>query len=366
VSLFLVDAGREWRDSQRQVLVVARELRKKNAPAYIVAEPGSDLLRKASEEGLATLHLRMRGRMGWLARKSLARAMKAHGCRLAHFHDTLSATLGLPAAAAAAVPVRILSRPSDSSPLEGGLPFDSIDAVVAGSDGVRSILLRGGVPEDRIEVVPPGVDFSRFTGGPAGESLLRKAFGLEGEEFLVGAVAPLEDEKGHEALLDAAALVAGQAPKVRFVVLGEGSLRLEAPGPDAARPMDNVLYYLGFRKDAPRILASLDMFTVFSHLDGLAGFLIEAMAAGLAVAAADVGSARDLITHRDNGLLVPARNARALADAVLKVHFDKNLAARLAARGRESVLEKYSQEAMARRVIGVYEYRAHRKGLKIG
>jgi glycosyltransferase involved in cell wall biosynthesis len=130
--------------------------------------------------------------------------------------------------------------------------------------------------------------------------------------------------------------------------------------------MDNVLYYLGFRKDAPRILASLDMFTVFSHLDGLAGFLIEAMAAGLAVAAADVGSARDLITHRDNGLLVPARNARALADAVLKVHFDKNLAARLAARGRESVLEKYSQEAMARRVIGVYEYRAHRKGLKIG
>jgi glycosyltransferase involved in cell wall biosynthesis len=343
VSLFLVDAGREWRDSQRQVLVVARELRKMSVPAYIVTEPGSDLLRKASEEGLATLPLRLRGRMGWLVRKSLTRAMKAHGCRLAHFHDTLSATLGLPAAAAAAVPVRVLSRPADSSPLEGGLPFASIDAVVAGSDGVRSILVRGGVPEDRIEIVPPGVDFSRFTGGPAGDSLLRKAFGLEGEEFLVGAVAPLEDEKGHEALLDAAALVAGQAPKVRFVVLGEGSLRLEAPGPEAARPMDNVLYYLGFRKEAPRILA-----------------------AGLAVAAADVGSARDLITHRDNGLLIPARNARALADAVLKVHFDKNLAARLAARGRESVLEKYSQEAMARRIIGVYEFRAHRKGLKIG
>jgi glycosyltransferase involved in cell wall biosynthesis len=365
VSLFLVDAGREWRDSQRQVLVVARELRKMSVPAYIVTEPGSDLLRKASEEGLATLPLRLRGRMGWLVRKSLTRAMKAHGCRLAHFHDTLSATLGLPAAAAAAVPVRVLSRPADSSPLEGGLPFASIDAVVAGSDGVRSILIRGGIPEDRIEIVPPGVDFSRFTGGPAGDSLLRKAFRLEGEEFLVGAVAPLEDEKGHEALLDAAALVAGQAPKVRFVVLGEGSLRLEAPGPEAARPMDNVLYYLGFRKDAPRILASLDMFTVFSHLDGLAGFLIEAMAAGLPVAAADVGSARDLIIHRDNGLLVPARNARALADAVLKVHFDKNLAARLAARGRESVLEKYSQEAMARRIIGVYEFRAHRKGLKI-
>jgi glycosyltransferase involved in cell wall biosynthesis len=365
VSLFLVGSGREWRDDQRQILVVARELRKRSVLGYIVAEPGSDLLRKASDEGLATLAMRLRGRMGWLVRKSLTGAMRDHGCRLAHFHDTLGASLGLQAAAGAAVPIRILTRPADSSPLEGRLPFASIDAVIAGTDGVRSILVRGGIPEDRIEVVPPGVDFARFTDQPRGDGFLRKTLGLEEDEFLVGAVVPLEDEKGHEALLDAAALVAGQAPKVRFVVLGEGTLRLEAPGPDAARPMDNVLYYLGFRRDAPRILASLDMFTVFSHLDGLLGFLIEAMAAGLPVAGADVGSARDLVAHRDSGLLVPPRNARALADAVVKVHFDKNLAARLAARGRETVLEKYSQEAMARRIIGVYENRAHRKGLKL-
>jgi glycosyltransferase involved in cell wall biosynthesis len=107
------------------------------------------------------------------------------------------------------------------------------------------------------------------------------------------------------------------------------------------------------------------MFVVFSHLDGLGGFLIDAMASGLPVAAADVGSARDLITHRESGLLVPARSARALADAILKVQFDRNLAARLASRGRETVLEKYSAEAMARRIIGVYEYRAHRKGIKL-
>jgi glycosyltransferase involved in cell wall biosynthesis len=364
VSLFLLDAGREWRESQSQVLTVARELRKKGYACQIVGEPGGDLLRKASDEGLSTLPLRMRGGMGWLVRRRLARAMKARGCKLAHFHDTLSATLGLAAAAAAAVPVRVLSRPSDSSPLEGRLPFSAIDAVIAGSDGVKSILVRGGIPEDRIEVVPPGVDFSRFTSEPAGDHL-RRELGIGPDEFLVGAIVPLEDERGHEALLEAAALVAGQAPKVRFIVLGEGSLRLEAPGPEAARPMESVRYYLGFRKDTPRVLASLNMFTVFSHLDGLGGFLVEAMASGLVVAAADVGSARDLITHRDNGLLVPARNARALADAVLKVHFDKVLAAKLAARGRESILERYSVEAMARRIVGVYEYRAHRKGLKL-
>ncbi len=365
MSVFLVDAGREWRESQRQILYVARELRKKGTAAHLVLEPGGGLERKAAEEGLSTLPLRMRGRMKWVVRQGLARAMKAHGCRLAHFHETLGGALGLPAAVAAQVPIRILSRPADSSPLEGRLPLASFDAVIAGSEGVRSILVRGGVVEANVEVVPPGLDFSPFTAhGP--DDSVRKELGFGPEDFLAGAVIPLEDERGHQALLDAAAIVRDQAPKVKIIVVGEGSLRLDSGEPGAGRPMENVFYFLGRRDEAPRILASLNMFTVFSHLDGLGSFLIEAMVSGLPVVAADVGTARDIVTPRETGLLVPARNAKALAEAIIKVHFDRNLAARLAGRGRESVLEKYSAEAMARRIIGIYEWRAHRKGVKLG
>ena len=365
MSLFLVDAGREWRESQRQVLCLARELRKKGYAAHLVLEPGSDLLGKAADEGLSVLPLRMRGRMKWVVRQGLVRAMKAHGCRLAHFHETLGAGLGLPAAASAQVPVRILSRPADSSPLEGQLPLASFDAVIAGSEGVRSILVRGGVAEANVEVVPPGLDFSPFTAhGP--DDSVRKELALGPDDFLAGVVIPLEDELGHRTLLDAAAIVGKSAPKVKIVVVGEGSLRLESDDPAVGRPMDNVFYFLGRRNEAPRVLASLNMFAVFSHLDGLGGFLIEAMASGLPVAAADVGTARDIITHRETGLLVPARSAKALADAILKIYLDKVLAGRLAAHGRESVLEKYSAEAMARRIIGIYEWRAHRKAVKLG
>ena len=281
MSIFLIDAGREWRESQRQVLYVARELRKKGLPAHIVAEPGGDLLRKASEEGLATIALRMHGRLGFTVKRSLARHMRARACKLAHVHETFGAGLGLAAAAAAEVPIRILSRPADSSPLEGKLPFASIDAVVAGSDGVRSILARGGIAQDRIEVVPPGLDFSRFTTEPRGD-FVRGELGFGPDDFLVGAVLPLEDERGLRSLLDAAGLARAQSSKVKVVVLGEGSLRLESGAPDApepAPPAEGIHYFLGVWKNAPKILASLDMFVVFSHLDGLQGFLIEAMAA---------------------------------------------------------------------------------------
>jgi glycosyltransferase involved in cell wall biosynthesis len=365
VSLFLVDADRDWRDSQRQLLIVARELRAKGYAAHLVLEPGSDLCGKASGEGLSVIALRMRGRMKWAARMGLVRAMRTHGCRLVHFHETLGAGLGLPAAASAQVPLRFLSRSADSSPLEGRLPLADVDAVIAGSEGVRSILVRGGVEEGKVEVVPAGRDISAVT-TRAPEDFVRGELGLAPDDFLVGAVIPLEDERGHQALLDAAGIVARAAPAVKFIVLGEGDLRLDAGGEDGARPMEALRYFLGFRGDSPRVLASLNMFVVFSHLDGLGGALIEAMASGLPVAAADVGVARDVIIHRETGLLVPARNAKALADAVLKVYLDKVLASRLAERGREAVLEKFSAEAMARRVIGLYEYRAHRKGIKLG
>jgi glycosyltransferase involved in cell wall biosynthesis len=235
---------------------------------------------------------------------------------------------------------------------------------VAGSEGIKSILVRGGVAEAKVEVVPPGVDFSPFT-TQAPDDLVRRELGLGPEDFLVGVVMPLEDERGQAALIEAAALARASAPKVTVVVLGEGSLRLDAGEGADVPSLEGMRYFLGFRGETPRVMASLDMFAVFSHLDGLGGVLIDAMAGGLPVAAVDVGMARDLIIHRENGLLVPARNAKALADAILKVHFDRTLAARLAARGRETVLEKYSVEAMARRVVGVYEYRAHRKGLKL-
>lgn len=364
MSVFLVDAGRDWRESQRQVLAVARELRRRGLEAHLVLEPGSDILRRAAEEKLPVLPLHMRGRLAWLVRRKLAGLMRARHCRVVHVHETFGASLGLAAAAAAEVRVRVLSRPADSSPLEGRLPLASIDAVVAGTEAVKAILRQGGVAENAIEVVPPGIDFSPFTSQPP-DDLARRALGLDDADFLVGAVLPLEDELGQRALLEAAALAAAQSPRIKVVVLGEGSLRLEAAEGADAPALENVRYLLGFQGQVPRLLASLNMFVVFSHLDGLGGRLIEAMVSGLPVAAADVGLARDLIVHRESGFLVPPRNAKALADAIIKVHFDRNLAARLAAKGRETALEKYSEESMARRIVGLYEYRAHRKGLKL-
>lgn len=113
MSLFHIDAGREWRGGQRQALFLARELQKKGYPFYLVVQPDSPLHEKAAGDGLPVLPLRMKSEMDLVAVLKLARAMKRRGCVLAHFHDAHAVSVGGAAASLAKVPIRVISRRVD-------------------------------------------------------------------------------------------------------------------------------------------------------------------------------------------------------------------------------------------------------------
>jgi len=294
----------------------------------------------------------------------LARAMKRRRATLVHFQDIQSLTFGAGAAAMAKVPVRLLTRRADSPVHSPQKYMKTIDTVIAASEGVRALLLRSGIPEGLVEVVPPGIDFSPFRsmGSP---DFLRREFSLARDAFLVGIVAPLVDEKNLRSLLEAAEIVRSNAPKARIAVLGEGSFRLELDESAKIGSGENVVYYLGFREDIVRVLASLDVFVMSSPLEGLRTSLMQAMAGGLPVVATEVGRIPELVVHRKTGLLIPPRRAKPLADAILKLYLDGKLASRLGVGAAEAVQEKYSAEAMARNVIAVYETVAARKGVKL-
>ncbi len=93
---------------------------------------------------------------------------------------------------------------------------------------------------------------------------------------------------------------------------------------------------------------------------------MDAMASRLPIVATQAGGIPEVVIHRETGLLVPPRDPQTLAQAILKLYLDKALASRLAQRGFEVVHQKFSAEAMAQRIIHIYERLAHRResGLK--
>jgi glycosyltransferase involved in cell wall biosynthesis len=364
LSLFQIDAGREWRGGQRQVLFLARALKARGRAFRLVCQPGSPLHEKAAAEGLPVLPVRMRSELDLGAVLKIARAMKREGCRLAHFHDAHAVTLGKAAAALAKVPVRVVSRRVDFPVKSRRKYVRNVDAVIAISDEVKRVLVKGGVPAKLVEVVPSGIDFAPFR-DVADRGFLRRELRFRPDDFLVGIVAQLEDHKGHRYLIDATRVIKDETPKVKLIVVGSGSLEMELTRQAQDLGVEDLVFFLGFREDVPRILASLDLFVLSSHMEGLGSSILDAMAAGLPVVATRAGGIPEIVVHRETGLLVPPRSPSALAEAVLKLFKDRKLAAALGEKGFRVVHEKFSAEAMAERIVDVYGRIAARKGIRI-
>ncbi len=368
MSLFHIDAGREWRGGQRQSLLLVRELVRKGYPVWFIVQPRSPLHEKAAAENLPVWPLRMRSEFGLVAAARLAVRMRRRGCVLAHFHDAHAASVGALAARWAGVPIRIIARrvdfPLKKNALSRRKYGKSVDAIIAISQGVKRALIQSGVEASRISVVPSGIDFSVYEDKPP-RNFLHKECGFDAGDYLVGIVAQLEDHKGHRYLIDAANILKERTHRIKIVIVGEGSLKMDLTRQTQALNVKDVVYFLGFRSDIPRILASLDLFVLSSHLEGLGSSIMDAMVCRLPVVATRTGGIPELVKDHKTGLLVPPRNPQALAEAILTLHRDKRLAARLGQAGYDFVHKNFSAEATAAQTITVYEKIAAAKGVHL-
>ena len=110
----------------------------------------------------------------------------------------------------------------------------------------------------------------------------------------------------------------------------------------------------GWRDDMAAIVAQANIVCLPSYGEGLPKALLEAAACGRAIVATDVPGCREAVHHEDNGLLVPARDARALADALERLILDPSLRRRMGERGRARATSEFSADVVAEATLRVY------------
>jgi len=111
----------------------------------------------------------------------------------------------------------------------------------------------------------------------------------------------------------------------------------------------------GFVSDVPAFLAGLDIYVLSSDYEGIALALVEATASGLPVVATAVGGVPEVIVDGFNGLLVPPRQPKALAQAIVRLLVDPDLARRRGKAGRQRAEELFDAKVMAEKTVKVYE-----------
>jgi glycosyltransferase involved in cell wall biosynthesis len=229
------------------------------------------------------------------------------------------------------------------------LALRRFDLVVAVSRPVAAELEAAGIR--RVSVIPNGI---AIPAGAAAPGRLRAELGLAPGTPLVGCVGRLSPEKGVRELLDAAS--AAPIADVHFALAGEGPLAAELAASVRARGLERRVHLLGRREDVASFLPELHALVLPSHREGTPMILLEAMAAGVPPVATAVGGVPDVVTDGVSGILVPPRDAAAVASAVRRISDDGALRRALGAGAQEAVRARFSAPGMARRYA--QEYRA--------
>lgn len=189
----------------------------------------------------------------------------------------------------------------------------------------------------------------------------RAALGLGEEDFAVGIAARLQRWKGQDVVVRAAASLLRVRESARLLVIGGSLFGLEPEYAEELKRLATSLgiadrvTFTGFRDDIPDCLAALDVVVHASvHPEPFGLALIEAMAAGTALVAADAGAVREIVTPGVDGLLVPPGEHEALAVALLALYDDRELRWRLARTGETTARERFDAAVMTRRVEAAY------------
>jgi len=226
--------------------------------------------------------------------------------------------------------------------------------VLAVSDDTRRSLVAQGYPPRLVEVVHNGIDVEAEA-ARHGEGL-RAELGVPEGAVLIGEIARLCDVKGQRELVEAVALVPGVHAALAGADLEQGGAyraMLERLTHD--RGVADRVHFLGFRADAGAVLDQLDAFVLPSWIEGLPVTVLEAMAHGKPVIATPVGGTGEVVADGETGLLVPPRDPERLAGAMRTLASDAELRARLGRAGRARVELEFSESAMTRRVLEVYD-----------
>ncbi len=291
----------------------------------------------------------------------IARWLREEHIDVVHAHDVYSNIFVVPVARLAGVPVVLASRrwwaTETARPVHATLnrwSYRLAHRVVANSTAVATLLEQEeSVPASRIVVVPNFADEAAFDSPPTRWREERCAeLGIQEGDRVIVIVANLTPVKDHATAIRAIAQLTERFPRLRLVLVGEGSERAPLTALADSLGVEKHVILAGRRPSLPSLHWIAEISSLSSRAEGFPNALVEAMAAQRPIVATAVGGVTDAVVHGETGLLVPPGDDAAMAAAFATLLADPDHAhamgraglARARARHHEKQVLHYLQE----------------------
>jgi glycosyltransferase involved in cell wall biosynthesis len=234
------------------------------------------------------------------------------------------------------------------------------DFVIANSEATYRFHRRWNlVPRRRIEVVHYVLDLERFTNVPASaREQLRQEWKIDGHSPVAAIIGDVIPRKAHLCAVRAWREVTVAIPDSRLLFVGEekDARYVKLVKAEAKKlGVENKILWTGYRRDIPAVMQALDVCLSAAREESFGLTIPEAMAAGRAVVATNVGGVPENLRHGETGLLVPPGNPAALAQALIQALADTEWRKACGQRARRQVLEQYDGRRQLQQIETIYE-----------
>lgn len=239
--------------------------------------------------------------------------------------------------------------------LERMLMHRFVRVAIGNSRQIIGELREEGIASDRLRLVYNGIPIAQFRTSMGERATTRAALGLAADSFVMTTIGTLWPYKGQADLLDALAMAS--LPQGWVLLLAGRDIdgqRARLEDQCAQLGLGAHIRFLGERGDVPALLGAADLHVTASHTEGVPNNVLEAMCAGLAVVATDVGGIPELVVDGQTGILVPSQDPPALAAAIAALAADGPRRTRMGAEARRRVVDSFSIEASVAALDAIY------------
>jgi len=229
------------------------------------------------------------------------------------------------------------------------------------------VLTRLRVPAERLHLLGNGIDLRRFdptSVEPSAVAERRREMGAGPNDVVVGVVSRLVWEKGYREVFAAADLVRRHDTRAKVVVIGpdDPSKADALTRADIAAAERLGVRFLGRRDDVVELYAAMDLYVLASYREGYPRSAMEAAAMGLPVVATDIRGCRQVVEDGVTGMLVPVRDAGALAAAIGRLAGDAELRRRVGEAARRRAETEFNETRVIAITLAVYRQLLERAG----
>jgi len=228
------------------------------------------------------------------------------------------------------------------------------DHIIAVSPAAAENLTDAGISAKKITVMMNGVAPVERCGAETCAAV-RKEWGVEDGDFVLGILARIEPYKGHLHIVEAAEMLKAEGRRFKVLIAGKGGYEDELRGEVARRGLENEVRFLGFCSDVAPFLSVLDVQLNASYGTETSSLsILEGMSMGVPAVVSDYGGNPWLVDDGENGLLFPNRSSAGLKAAVARLMDEPETLARMQKRAVEIFNERFTGEIFARNVERVY------------